>query len=73
MLLSAVTLEFFTITDSVKAAYIDNSIYQLETSQKFASESEASQAVTKLKKILGGKQTIKRAERLRTTKYLLQV
>ncbi|ATX84911.1 MULTISPECIES: N-acetylglucosaminidase [Bacillus amyloliquefaciens group] len=55
MLLSAVTLEFFTITDSVKAAYIDNSIYKLETSQKFASESEASQAVAKLKKDTGWK------------------
>ncbi|MGZ9792580.1 glucosaminidase domain-containing protein [Bacillus atrophaeus] len=51
--LSAAALVFFTIASSAQAAYIDNSIYKIEPAQQFASESEASQAVSKLKKDTG--------------------
>ncbi|MBU2658825.1 N-acetylglucosaminidase [Bacillus cabrialesii] len=54
MLLSAASLAFFAITGSAQAAaYTDYSIYEVEPSKTFSSESQASQAVAKLEKDTG--------------------
>ncbi|MDR4433232.1 N-acetylglucosaminidase [Bacillus tequilensis] len=54
MLLSAASLAFFAITGSAQAAaYTDYSIYKVEPSKTFSTESQASQAVAKLEKDTG--------------------
>ncbi|MCY7866520.1 glucosaminidase domain-containing protein [Bacillus spizizenii] len=54
MLLSAASLAFFAISGSAQAAaYTDYSIYEVEPSKTFSTESQASQAVAQLKKDTG--------------------
>ncbi|MGG1246396.1 glucosaminidase domain-containing protein [Bacillus spizizenii] len=54
MLLSAASLVFFSISGSARAAaYTDYSIYEIEPSKTFSTESKASQAVAKLEKDTG--------------------
>ncbi|KAF1678050.1 N-acetylglucosaminidase [Bacillus sp. SKDU12] len=54
MLLSAASLAFFAISGSAQAAaYTDYSIYEVKPSKTFSTESQAAQAVAKLKKDTG--------------------
>lgn len=54
MLLSAASLAFFAISGSAQAAaYTDYSLYKVEPSNTFSTESQASQAVAKLEKDTG--------------------
>ncbi|BEV39946.1 beta-N-acetylglucosaminidase LytD [Bacillus stercoris] len=54
MLLSAASLAFFAMSGSAQAAaYTDYSIYKVEPSNTFSTESQASQAVAKLEKDTG--------------------
>ncbi|MCY7825709.1 glucosaminidase domain-containing protein [Bacillus spizizenii] len=54
MLLSAASLVFFAISGSAQAAaYTDYSIYEVEPSKTFSTESQTSQAVAKLEKDTG--------------------
>lgn len=54
MLLSAASLAFFAMSGSAQAAaYTDYSLYKVEPSNTFSTESQASQAVAKLEKDTG--------------------
>lgn len=70
MLLSAASLAFFAISGSAQAAaYTDYSLYKVEPSNTFSTESQASQAVAKLEKDTGWDHPTRLQAQQRPTKF----